>query len=311
MTAHQPPSSARPVAASAPLRPEAGPLRDARPDPTIARPADLPRPSRTTGADPAAGGEFYPWLWGISQLARLRNRLGRPTRFIGAFPTREAALASLPAGRRAGYDTPDIAEAGFAAMSRVILWDYPVLHWLARLAGPGSAVLDAGGHMGTKYIAFAEHLDLAPLDWTVYDRPGMVAAARAAQAGGRVPARLRFTDTLPLPGGRGPDILLGSGLLQYIDRPLPALVAEIGAPPRHILLNKVATREGADIVTLERVGGARVPYTIRNRIRFEAEIAAMGYRIRDRWEIPALSHAIPTHLHLGRSVSRGYLLERA
>ena len=36
--------------------------------------------------------------------ARLRLALGRPVRFAGAYPTREAALAALPPAMRDGYD---------------------------------------------------------------------------------------------------------------------------------------------------------------------------------------------------------------
>ena len=63
-------------------------------------------------------------------------------------------------------------------------------------------------------------------------------------------------------------------------------------------------------MTLERIGPARVPYRIRNRARLEAEFVAMGYAIRDSWGIDGLGHVIPTHPWLGRSESRGYLLER-
>ena len=145
--------------------------------------------------------------------------------------------------------------------------------------------------------------------WTVSDVPAVLAAARAAQAAGRLPAALRFADG---PGAAGAaDVLLASGLLQYLDLPLAEYVARMAAPPRHILLNKVATREGPEVVTLERIGPARVPYRIRSRAAFEAEIAAMGYTVRDSWEIRALGHVIPTHPWLGQSRSRGYLLERA
>ncbi len=274
-----------------------------------------------SGADAARAAAARPGALGLARTAlrtarsgvgvagaRLRAAAGRPTRFSGAWPTREAALDSLPAAARGGYDTDGVAEVNLAAMSRVAEWDYPVIFWLSRLMRPGVRVLDAGGHLGTKYIAFSRLLPLNQVEWTVTDVPAILAEARAAQAAGRLPEAVRFADG---PGDvAGAEVLLASGLLQYLDVPLADYVARMPAPPGHILLNKVATREGAEVVTLERIGPARVPYRMRSRAGFEAEIAAMGYKVRDSWEIRALSHAIPTHPWLGQSQSRGYLLER-
>ena len=241
-------------------------------------------------------------------VARARLRAGRVPRFAGAFPTPAAALAAVPKTGLAGYDHDAIVDVTFAEMAQVALWDYPVVHWLSRLARPGLRVVDAGGHLGTKHIAFSRLLDLGALDWTVYDLPAIIRAARARQAAGQLPAAIRFTDTLT--ECAGVDVLLASGLLQYLDQPFESFLAQLPAPPTHILLNKVATREGASVTTLERIGAARVPYQIRARAGFEAELAAAGYRVLDTWQIPSLAHTIATHPRLGPSISRGYVLER-
>jgi putative methyltransferase (TIGR04325 family) len=240
--------------------------------------------------------------------ARLRQLAWRPPRFAGAYPSRAAALKALPAAARAGYRTAGVSEVNFAEMSKIEDWDYPVLFWLQRLLGTGEAVLDAGGHLGTKYVAFSRALPLAHLRWTVQDLPPTVDAALAAQAEGRVPSAIRFVTDPAAAGEVG--LLLASGLLQYLDQPFAEYVARLAAPPPHILLNKVALRDGPTRVTLERIGPARVPYQIRDRAAFEAEITAMGYRIEDSWSIAALAHVIPSHPWLGPSQSRGYLLNR-
>ncbi|MFN3146552.1 MAG: methyltransferase, TIGR04325 family [Paracoccaceae bacterium] len=270
-----------------------------------------PGRSAATRPGPAAlaRGAFRTARSGVGAAgARLRAAAGRPTRFAGAWPTREAALGSLPEAARGGYDTEGVAEVSLAAMSRVAEWDYPVIFWLERLMRQGARLLDAGGHLGTKYIAFSRLLPLDEIEWTVTDVPAILAAARAAQAAGDLPGALRFVDGPE--DAAGADILLASGLLQYLDVPLADYVSRMPAPPRHILLNKVATRDGPEVVTLERIGPARVPYRIRSRAAFEAEVAGMGYTVRDSWDIRALSHVIPTHPWLGQSQSRGYLLER-
>jgi putative methyltransferase (TIGR04325 family) len=246
-------------------------------------------------------------LGGVA-AAHARIALGRRPRFTGAWPTREAALAALPPSEARGYDDPDLAPVSFEAMCRREVWDYPVLHWLHRLLPEGARLLDAGGHLGTKHIAFAPLLDLGAVDWTVLDTPGIVSAARAAQEVGRIPAALRFVDR-PEDAPEA-DILLASGLLQYLDRPFPEFLDALPARPRHLILNKVATRDGPEVVTHERLERVRVPYRIRNRAAWEESLAALGYAMRDAWAMPALGHRISTHPRLGASTSRGYVLSR-
>ncbi len=228
--------------------------------------------------------------------------------FVGAFPDPASALASLPKSLLAGYDNAEVAPVNFERMCKVQNHDYPVMFWLQRHLRPGMRVLDIGGHMGTKYIGFARYLDLTGVDWCVVDVPAVIAAARTRQAAGHLPSALRF-ETDPSASGAA-DILLASGLFQYLDVPLATLLARLAAPPALALFNKVATRDGPSVTTLERIGPARVPYQIRNRPGFEAEMAAAGYAIADAWDIPALSHVIPTHPALGASRSLGYFLRR-
>ena len=113
------------------------------------------------GLKRAARSALFPLEAGV---ARLRQHSPRPTRFAGDFPSVEAARLSLSAQQLAGYDHDAVVDVSFELMTRVALWDYPVIYWLRRLGG---AVLDAGGHMGTKYIAFADKLPLDEMPWTV------------------------------------------------------------------------------------------------------------------------------------------------
>ncbi len=211
-------------------------------------------------------------------------------------------------GDAPGYDDDAASELSFDVMRRRATWDYPIIHWLSRILPDHPALLDAGGHMGSKYLAFEPLLDLGAVEWTVYDLPATVRLARARQAGGDLPAALRFVDRLA--DAPEADVLLASGLLQYLDMPFERFVADLPARPRFILLNKVAVGRGPTRFTLERIGMSRVPYQIRNRTEFEAEIAAMDYRTLDRWTITALSHSVSTHPWIEASTSCGVVLER-
>ncbi len=245
----------------------------------------------------------------VTGLARLKRYSPRQPAMLGAYPDRASALAGVPRRWLATYDHEEVAAVNFAVMCAVRVWDYPVMFWLDRLHAQGLHVLDAGGHFATKYIAFQTHLKLEEVNWTVYDLPETIRSARAAQDRGEVPQAVGFIDDL----AQAPqtDVLLASGLLQYLDLPLAEFLSRLRNLPPHILLNKVATREGPSVTTLERIGPARVPYQIRCRSGFEAEVLATGYRIVDSWDIPSLGHVIDTHPELGRSLSRGYLLQRA
>ncbi|MBZ4689276.1 MAG: methyltransferase, family [Cereibacter sp.] len=241
-----------------------------------------------------------------SGLGRLSQYGPRPPRFAGAYASVAEALAAVPPSRLAGYDHDAAVDVSLEAMTQVHLWDYPVLFWLDRLLKPGAVVLDVGGHLATKPTAFARLLDLSDMSWIIQDLPAVVSRGKALQAAGRVPPQVSFRESLV--GCPRPDVLLASGLLQYLDRPFPELLRQLPGRPGAILLNKVAMRNGPEVVTLERIGPARVPYRIRNRAGFEAELAVLGYRTADHWSIPQLSHRITTHPGLGRSESRGMAL---
>jgi len=244
----------------------------------------------------------------LTGLARLKRYSPRQPAMLGAYPDCATARAAVPRRALGTYDHPDVAAVNFRAMCAVRVWDYPVMFWLDRLHQPGLRVLDAGGHFGTKFIAFQPLLRLHEVSWTVYDLPETIRSARMAQHRHEVPAQVDFIDDL---ASAAPcDVLLASGLLQYLDLPFPDFLARLPNRPPHILLNKVATRDGPTVTTLERIGPARVPYQIRNRAGFEGQLTQAGYRIRDNWDIPSLGHVIDTHPELGRSVSRGYLLQR-
>lgn len=239
-------------------------------------------------------------------IAKGLAQTARAPRFAQVFATRDAAIASLPREKRAGYDDESIADVSFEQMCQRQSWDYPLLYWMQKVLPKVPVVIDAGGHLGTKFIAFSRVIDLSQTKWVVYDLPGIIAAARTKQGQGVLPAEITFVDqTDALPES---DLLIASGLLQYLDITFGDFVGQLGHRPKYILLNKVALREGPGLFTIERIGTGRVPYQVRAKTQWEQEIAALGYEIHDTWSIPSLGHVIATHPWLGRSVSQGYFL---
>ena len=240
---------------------------------------------------------------GFMAYGRFRALRGEPVRFRGAFASYDEALANIRAGRLAGYDHDSVAPVSQAFMQERAPWDYPVLYWLQRLAPDMQCVVDAGGHVGVKYRAFAPYLDLDRLQWVVYDLPALVRAGRAQQRPqDRTLSFVERPEEAP-----SADVLLASGLLPYLREPFEELVGRLASRPRHILLNKVVTRDGPTVVTLENFGLAEVPYQIRNVYEVPAALQTLGYEILDEWTIDQLAHRIQTHPELGRCTYRGYV----
>jgi putative methyltransferase (TIGR04325 family) len=239
---------------------------------------------------------------------RLRYFLPFPRHFTGAYTSYDEALAAAKTMSLAGYDHDEVATVSFEKMCQVALWDYPVLFWMRQLMGEVDGVLDAGGHMGTKYRAFRP---LLPIDdsfrWVVYDLPAIVRAGRKQAAADGL-TNLSFVERIEDAGAL--PLFLGSGLMQYLDMSLTELLHKLPAPPKHMILNKVAFSSGRPIVTLEKIGRAYVPYQMRDRNAFLREIRELGYELVDTWSIPAFSHMIETHPELGTSESVGFYFRR-
>lgn len=241
-------------------------------------------------------------------VGRMRYLDPRHKRFQGLYASYEQAFAAASRRGLAGYDHDDVAPVSFEAMCRVEAWDYPVLFWLGRILADGGNVLDAGGHMGTKYRAFARYLEYGEaVTWTVYDLPAIVRAGRAKAMTDGLDA-LSFVERIA--DAPAPTVFLASGLLQYLDRPLGDLLGEIASPPQWLLFNKVAFHASGPAVTLERIGAAWVPYQMRERKSFIDGMQHLGYRLADSWRIAELSHTISTHPEIGQSESRGFLFRR-
>ncbi|WP_380058335.1 hypothetical protein ACFE33_06705 [Falsihalocynthiibacter sp. SS001] len=102
-------------------------------------------------------------------------------------------MDSQKGARIVGYEHAEVVDVSFESMCQIAPWDYPILYWLRRLLAEDGSVLDAGGHMGTKFIAFQDYLELTGVNWTVYDLEAVVTEGRRRQAAGELPSQVHFT----------------------------------------------------------------------------------------------------------------------
>jgi putative methyltransferase (TIGR04325 family) len=82
----------------------------------------------------------------------------RVGRFRGYFQSYEEALAAVHPELFAGYDNDATVDVNFDEMASILPSDARVIQNLERLLPQSQSVLDAGGHMGTKYRAYRERL---------------------------------------------------------------------------------------------------------------------------------------------------------
>ena len=201
--------------------------------------------------------------------------------FRGVYGSFAEAEASIPPGARVGYDHAELAGLYRLRMEKANQSDYAVLFWLKGLLDERSFVLDVGGHVGVSYHGWRNYLRYPKgMRWLVQDVPAIIQVG-AELAKERPSDGLAFTSDVA--DGRGCNVFLAAGSLQYVDESLTALLDRIGPRPRHLILNKMPVYDGDTFVTVQSTGRAFHPYRIYNRGELLAELAALGYRVVDDW----------------------------
>jgi putative methyltransferase (TIGR04325 family) len=239
------------------------------------------------------GGARLPLAGFILERAYRRYFLrasGTKRLFCGIFPDFDAALRAIPKSRLCGYDNEASADRMMGEWLGVYPNDYPVLFWLERLLPVTQNVFDWGGNVGIKYFAFRRYLDYpVRLVWCVSDLPAIVERGRLVAGREKAPA-LQFTSTLEALAQA--DVLLASGVVQFVDDPFQRL-RSVPHLPDHLIFNKVPVYDMPSQVTLHNMGTALCPYHLFNRAAFVQSIEALGYRLSDHWTSPDVACAIP------------------
>lgn len=205
--------------------------------------------------------------------------------YRGVFDTFEAAAASSPPTKPAGYDN-DASAGLYAEDLEPYLKDYPAALWLERAFGEGAkSVFDLGGHFGVKYYALASRLSYpGDLRWTVCDVPAVTRRGAEIAAERDRGGHLRFTTEYGDLDGQ--DVLYASGSIQYLPTPLGDILGRLGRKPRRLIINTAAIHPNRTFYTLNSIGTAFCPYRVMSERDFVGSMEVLGYRMRDRWETP-------------------------
>lgn len=251
-------------------------------------------------------------LHGLAMRQAHREFLANRERnlFFGVYASWEDAAAAARDCGAVGYDN-----AGSAALYddrvRMDPHDYPSLYWLNRSLAEGlRGVLDVGGAIGIKFLAFREHLSGFPdLEWRVQDVPAMVARGRelAIQRGDA--PRLSFTERFD--DGEGSDVLFASGVLQYLPSTLGELLAGWRRLPRRIVVNTAAIHPQHAFFTVNSLGTAFCPYRVQTQAGLVRGLSTLGYRLREAWINPDKPLLIPHRPDHSLRHYSGYCLDLA
>lgn len=189
-------------------------------------------------------------------------------------------------------------------------WPFPLLAALLRAAlraGGRLNVLDFGGSLGSTYRQCREFLGVVTsLRWSVVEQSHYVQRGRA----GFQTNELRFHGNLDEAAREAaPDVVLASGVLQYLEDPYGVLDQLCALGARTIVIDRTPWGEGPDdIITLQvvppEIFPARLPFRIFGRERLTS-------RLSSRYETVAEFQAVDPELQLGRARVRfgGWILE--
>ncbi|MFT6070476.1 MAG: putative methyltransferase (TIGR04325 family) [Bacteriovoracaceae bacterium] len=226
--------------------------------------------------------------------------------FRGVFPSFKEAEEAIPSSDKSGYDNEESAKMYKHLCHKVFPSDYPKMFWLNKILKEGSKLYDLGGHIGIKYYSYQSFFEYPnEFKWTVYDVEAVRNEGRsyASSVGA---GKIDFSDTID--NFDGYDVLFVSGSLQYIDFDLAKSIESKSNPPKYILLSIPLTNEKT-FYTVNNIGTAFCVYVLRNDKEFIASFEALGYTVKDRWNIPGKICEIPFYPNYSIEGYKGILLE--
>ena len=225
----------------------------------------------------------------VSLPAWLRRTANRGTQFLGDYASWEAARRDS-----SGYDAPRILEQALQAILKVksgeaayerdtvlfdrIRYSFPLLAAL-HLAGAREgrlSVLDFGGALGSSYFQNRHMLaHTRDLRWGVVEQAHIAACGRARVAEGPL---AYFDTTEECIAAIAPNFALLSGVLSYLERPLPFLDEILARGLPFVCLDRsFVSLEGGTRLTVQVVPPSIYEASYPCWILDEKELLARGH----------------------------------
>ncbi|WP_156898704.1 methyltransferase, TIGR04325 family [Bradyrhizobium erythrophlei] len=207
------------------------------------------------------------------------------TGLVGAYPSWEEAkkhscgydedqiVARIVNTTRAVVDSEEQLFDRDGVIFRAAMPPFPLLTFLLRSAirsGDSLSVLDFGGALGSTYRQCQPFLkDIRSVRWHIVETPKLVVAGREFAT-----ENLRFFETIePATLEMEPDIVLFSGVLQYLDDPFGILAKAVSLNPEFIVVDRNPFCSSArDLYTVQVVSDeifpARLPFRAFSNEKF-------------------------------------------
>jgi putative methyltransferase (TIGR04325 family) len=226
----------------------------------------------------------------------------------GSYGSFAEAAAAAPQKGNVGYDSDQHAVMYDARIGKLLISDYAVLFWLAQIQQQLTSVFDLGGHVGVLYYGVEKRLRLPEsLRWLVCDVPTTVARGRELA---RTKGATALEFTTEWKDGDGCDLLLASGVLQYLEWDLAERLAAWSKPPRYIIVNNTPMYEGRAYVTLQNTELSYNPYRAFNRSQLIGSLEGHGYVLRDAWRTDRALE-VPLRPELRIDAYQGFVMDLA
>ncbi|MBI1337176.1 MAG: methyltransferase, TIGR04325 family [Phycisphaera sp.] len=260
-----------------------------------------------------------------SWLRRLGSMRHRRTDYTGRYANWARAVADSE-----GYDSRFIVNRVAAAVRSVIegmadcerdgttldhtLHPHALLSTLLRAAilDKGHVeVLDFGGALGGTYLACRPFLAPVQPQWNIVEQPSFVDEGRSNFTNDH----LRFYETPEACLAQRPvNVLLASGVLQYLPEPYTMLDRLLELSVRHVVIDRLAVvRMQDDFLTVQHVGNhiygqpTSYPAWFFNLDRFRQHLAShTDYRILSEFD----ADTAVLNCENARPIFKGFILER-
>ncbi|GAC1595332.1 MAG: hypothetical protein NVS3B28_26530 [Candidatus Velthaea sp.] len=227
--------------------------------------------------------------------------------YCGAYRSYVEAAAEVPASFASGWD--NAASTGHYLNPAAQTSSFATLFWLGQRVHAGTRITDLGGGVGQLYEAFTSREPLPEnVVWRIIEVPAAVDAGRK-RAAERGSERLLFAPASDEP--QPADIVLASGVLQYLDGNDPGVFPLVAGLPSCIIVNKVALTANEEFWTLQNIRTGITPYRVFNERKFHAYFADAGYFQTDTWTAAEMSVEVPLHPECYVRAGSGFVFERA
>ena len=236
---------------------------------------------------------------------------GRRVRFQGSFDSWDSASASVE-----GYAETEILDRVRRATRKVVsggayaerdgaLLDridppYPLIAAIQDVALRGAespSLIDFGGGLGSTYRQTRPFLrGIRSISWTIVEQRSFVECGKADFE----TEELRFCyDITSAAAAANPDLVLFSGVLQYLRSPSEQLREAVALQPEYLVVDRTPfRRSGRSVVAMQivprRLGGSRYPAWLFRREELFEEILA-SYEVIHSY--PAIEGTLSHGLH--------------